>query len=133
MDSRKTLEGDVLGDGVQTPPVQDVTPGWIGRNRRTLERGRNLTRALMVVAPPPARVPLAVVSIAADMALLADDVRRCGEDRGRGGLRAGALVLEGAAVLAVTRFAPARLAANLSGIEAARRAIDKMARGRAHP
>ncbi|MEM0991040.1 MAG: hypothetical protein AAGK00_19400 [Pseudomonadota bacterium] len=125
MDDRKALEGEVLQETVEVPPVHDVTPGWVGRNRRALERGRNLTRALMVVAPPQVRVPLAVASLVTDVVLLSDDLGRRREDRVVGGVRGAALALEGVAVLATTRFAPLRLAANLGGIEAARRALER--------
>ena len=131
--TRKVLEGEILGDEVDHPPVHDVTPGWIGRNRRVLEKGRNLTRALMIVAPPPARIPLAVASLAADAVLLADEMQRRMEERERGTLRVAALALEGAAVLAVTRFAPARLAANVGGIEIARRTVDRLIAREARP
>lgn len=123
--TRKALEGDVLEDGVDVPPAHDVTPGWVGRNRLLLERGRNVTRAMMIVAPPPVRIPLAVASLAADALLLADDMGRRREDQAIGGVRGAALALEGVAVFAATRFAPLRLAANLGGIEAARRALER--------
>lgn len=122
---RRTLEGDILDDGIEVPPAHDVTPGWIGRNRTAIERGRNLARVLMVAVPPPVRIPLAVASLAADAVLIADDLQRRREEPHKAGLRGGALVLEGAVVLASTRFAPARLVANLAGIEAARKALGK--------
>ena len=127
MTDRKVLEGEVMDDAAGTPPVHDVTPGWIGRNRVVFERGRNVSRALMVVAPPPARLALAAVSVAADAALLADDMRRRAAGREEGTVKAGALILEGAALLAMSRFAPARLAANLGAIEGARKVLDRLA------
>ena len=123
---RKALEGEVLEEDVDVPPAHDVTPGWVGRNRETLEKGRNIARVLMVAAPPPVRIPLAVASLAADAVLLADDFKRRREEPHLAGLRGGALVLEGAVVLAATRFAPARLVANLAGVEAARRAVSRL-------
>ncbi|MEM7742284.1 MAG: hypothetical protein AAF409_01125 [Pseudomonadota bacterium] len=126
MGDQKTLEGEILEDGTDVPPVHDVTPGWIGRNRQTLEKGRNLTRVLMVAAPPPVRVPLAVASLAADALLIADDLQRRRDEPHLTSLRGGALVLEGAAMLAATRFAPARLVANLAGIEAARKVVARV-------
>lgn len=119
---------EILDESVEIPPVHDVTPGWIGRNRTTIERGRNFSRALMLVAPPPARIAFGAVSVAADALLLADEMGRRLEEREQGSLRAGALVLEGAALIAISRFAPARLAANLAGIEAARTALVRLQR-----
>ncbi len=124
----KLLNGEVLEDGAEVPPAHDVTPGWIGRNRQAIERGRGVARALLLVAPPPARLALGALSIAADAVLLADELGRRMEDRPRGGLRAASLVLEGAAVLASSRLAPARLAAHLAGIEAARHVLGRVAR-----
>jgi hypothetical protein len=121
------LTGEVPDEGAEVPPAHDVTPGWIGRNRQAIERGRRVARALVLVAPPPARLALAAVSVAADAVLLADELGRRLEDGRSGRLRTAALVLEGAAVLAASRLAPARLAANLAGIEAARRVLDRAA------
>lgn len=120
------LKGEVLDDAASVPPVHDVTPGWIGRNRATIETGRRMSRALMVLAPPPARLALGAVSVMADAALLADDMTRRRGDLKDGAVTGGALVLEGLAVVAMSRFAPARLAANLAGIEAARTALARL-------
>ena len=120
------IEGLILDETDETPPVHDVTPGWVGRNRDSIERGRNLTRALMLVAPPPARIAMGAISVAADALLLADEVNRRLEDRERGAVRAGALVMEGITLVAVSRFAPAKLAANLAGIEAVRGALARI-------
>ncbi|MEL6219052.1 MAG: hypothetical protein AAFR79_11390 [Pseudomonadota bacterium] len=127
------LKGEILIEGTPDPEARDVTPGWVARNRGAIERARNIARAMIVPAPPPVRIALGAATVAADALLLADDMRRRGEDREVGVLRAGALVLEGAAVLAVSRFAPARLAANLAGIEAARRMFEHAARRESTP
>ncbi|MEM7670496.1 MAG: hypothetical protein AAF317_15400 [Pseudomonadota bacterium] len=124
------LIGEPLPDDAPDPDAHDVTPGWIGRNRQAIERGRQVSRALILVAPPPARLALAAVSVAADAALLADEMKRRLRERDDGPVRAGALVLEGAALFAMSRFAPARLAANLAMIEAARTALDRATGGR---
>lgn len=118
-----------MGETAEIPPVTDVTPGWVGRNRVVFERGRDVTRVLMLAAPPPARVALAAVSLGADAILIADDVRRLRAERGDAALRTGALVLEGVALAASTRFAPARLAANLGAIEVARQMLDRVRKG----
>jgi hypothetical protein len=123
----ESLKGEILGDDVAVPPVHDVTPGWIGRNRTAIETGRNVTRALMVLAPPPARVALGVASVTADALLLADDYGRRRGDLKDGAVTGAALALEGIALMAMTRFAPARLAANIAGIEALRSALAKVA------
>lgn len=119
-------EGQILDETDEVPPVHDVTPGWVGRNRDAIERGRNLTRALMLVAPPPARIAMGAVSVAADALLLADEVQRRLEDPQNGTIRAGALISEGVMLVAISKFAPARLAANLAGIEAARGALARL-------
>ncbi|MBY8977052.1 hypothetical protein KHP62_14640 [Rhodobacteraceae bacterium NNCM2] len=123
----KPLHGDTLPEDAPDPEAYDVTPGWIGRNRASIERGRNLGRMLMLVAPPPARLALAAVSVAADAVLLANDVKRRMKDPAEGAVGASVLALEGAALLAMSRFAPARLAANLAGIEAVRAAVKRAA------
>ncbi|MEM9370103.1 MAG: hypothetical protein AAGA26_02980 [Pseudomonadota bacterium] len=125
------LSGEPLPNDAPDPEAHDVTPGWVGRNRAAIEQGRRLSRALVLLAPPPARLALAAVSVAADAVLLADEVKRRLKDRDEGAVRAGAIVLEGAALLAMSRFAPARLAANLAMIEGARAALDRATGGRA--
>ncbi|MEO1491399.1 MAG: hypothetical protein AAFV19_04510 [Pseudomonadota bacterium] len=114
-----------MDDRAEVPPVADVTPGWIGRNRRPIERGRDLSRVLMLAAPPPARVALAFASLGADALLIADDLKRRRAENGETAMRTGALVLEGVATLAATRFAPVRLAANLGAIEVARQMFER--------
>ena len=125
-DPQNPLEGEILSETEVAPKAHDVTPGWVSRNRVALERVRSVTRAVMIVAPPPARIPLAVASLAADAALLTADIRRRREDVESGGLKGAVLALEGAALLAATRFAPVRLAANVGAIEAARQAAERL-------
>ncbi|MEL6478253.1 MAG: hypothetical protein AAFR17_13075 [Pseudomonadota bacterium] len=122
----EALEAEILPPDHPDPEARDVTPGWIGRHRVLIERGRQVSRAFIPLAPPPARLALAGVSVAADVLLLADDLRRRGDMAEEGPLRAGALVLEGAALAAMSRYAPARLARNLAGIEAARAALSRL-------
>ncbi|MEM1385859.1 MAG: hypothetical protein AAF713_17040 [Pseudomonadota bacterium] len=122
----KAIEGEVLEDRTPDPAASDVTPGWIGRNREHIERGRQLSRALIIVAPPPARLALAAVSVAADGLLLADDLRRRDLEPGAGGVKAGSIVLEGLALAAMSRFAPTALARNLVAIETARTALNRL-------
>ena len=126
---RRVLEGDVLGESDVVPPSHDVTPGWIARNRDWLERGRRLTHAAMFVAPPPARIALGFVSIAADAVMMIDEYGRMRGDKRRAAGDAAVLGLEGLALFAATRFAPARLAVSLGGIEATRSALNKWRRG----
>lgn len=129
----EALEGEILEDGIVAPDTHDVTPGWISRNRTTLTRASNVTRTLMLVAPPPLRIPLALASLAANSALWAEDVRRRREDARTGGLRGAALALEGAAMLAASRYAPVRLAASIGAIEMARNVTNRMLGARAKP
>lgn len=126
MIDRQILEGEVLNDADDVPPAADITPGWVGRNRETLEAGRQVTRALMVIAPPPARIALGAASLVADGVLMADEyTRRRGDVRKAPGELA-AFGLEGLALMAASKFAPARLAASIGGIEMAREALRKL-------
>ena len=118
--------GEILEEHTVVPPAHDVTPGWVGRNRDLLETGRRVTRALMIVAPPPARFALGAASLMADAALMVDEYGRRRGDLREGAGDAAALTLEGLALMAATRFAPARLAASLGGIEAARSTLQKI-------
>ena len=126
---RTVLEGDILHNGDLVPPAHDVTPGWIARNRHWLEHGRRLTHTAMIVAPPPARIVLGFVSIAADATLMIDEYGRKRGDKRRAAGDAAVLGLEGLALFAATKFAPARLAVSLGGIEAMRSALNKWRSG----
>lgn len=127
----ETLEGVVLGEDAPEAAARDVTPGWIGRNRQSFETARTLSRAAIPFAPPPARLALAGVSVAVDALLLAEDMRRQGLEREEFALGAVSVVLEGAAIAAMSRHAPGRLARNLAGIEAARRVLTRVRESRA--
>ncbi len=107
---RTPLEGEVLGDGTPDPDARDVTPGWITRRRDLIRNGRTLAQTLAFAVPQPhLRLALTAATIAADGLTLADDLRR-GVLDGRGaGVRASRLALEGALLLAATRFAPSLL------------------------
>ena len=120
------LEGEILGREVPDPEAREVTPGWVTRNRGLILKGRTVARALMIAAPPPARLAFAAASVAADGLLLAEDVRRGLLDRKAAGLRAGGLVLEGAALVAATRFAPAILVRHRARLAAARSVLNRM-------
>lgn len=122
-----TQDPELLPPEAPDPKAHDVTPGWVGRNRAAIERASTLGRAAMIVAPPPIRIALAGATIAMDAAVLTSDLRRRNKEAAKGSMEAGALVLEAAAMVAMTRFAPARLAANLVGIEAMRQALRKAA------
>ena len=118
---------ELLPPEAPDPTAHDVTPGWIGRNRVAIERASSLGRAAMVVAPPPLRIALAGATIAMDAAVLTSELRCRTKEAPKGAMEAGALVMEAAAMVAMTRFAPARLAMNLAGIEAMRRALRQAA------
>jgi len=120
------LEGEILGSEVPDPEAREVTPGWITRNRDLILKGRSVARALIIAAPPPARLAFAAASVAADGLLLAEDVRRGLLDRKVAGLRAGGLALEGAALIAATRFAPAILVRHASRLAAARSILNRL-------
>ncbi len=118
---------ELLPPDAPDPDAHDVTPGWIGRNREAFQRVSTLGRAAIVFTPPPVRIALAGATVALDIAVLTSDMRRRNKETTQGALEAGALVLEAATVVAMSRFAPARLAANLVGIETMRRALRKAA------
>ncbi|MDH3666412.1 MAG: hypothetical protein OEN23_05735 [Paracoccaceae bacterium] len=103
---KPALEGEILGNEIPDPGTREVTPGWITRNRDLIRKGQSVARALIVVAPPPARLALAAASTAADGLLLAADFRRGLIDGKTAGVRAGEVALEGAAIIAATRLAP---------------------------
>lgn len=126
---RAALEGDILDERELVPPAHDITPGWIARNRGWLENGRRLTHTLMVVAPPPARIALGFVSIAADAVLMVDEYGRKRGDKRRAAGDAAVLGFGGLALFAATRFAPARLAVSLGGIEATRSVLNRWRNG----
>lgn len=106
--------------------------GWIGRNRTALLEARRLAAGIAMLAPPPARIPLALGCLAIEGVLLAEEARTGARD-GRGvGLRAAALLLETGTLVAATRLAPAALARGAPVLVAARRVVARIeaARGR---
>ena len=120
------LEGDILGAEAPDPEAREVTPGWITRNRDVILKGRSVARALIIAAPPPARLAFAAASVAADGLLLAEDVRRGTIDRRAASLRASGLMLEGAALIAATRFAPTILVRHGAKLAAARSVLNRL-------
>ncbi|MGF1501194.1 MAG: hypothetical protein ACFBSD_05190 [Paracoccaceae bacterium] len=112
---------DILDEDAPDPRARDVTPGWIARHRARIEAGRQAALVLLPFAPFPARLPLAALSVAAEGVLLAEEWRT-GRIEGRNArLRAWRIAGEGAALLAVSRAAPAVLRRNR---ETVRRAAD---------
>jgi len=122
-DERIVLEGEILGETAPDPEARDATPGWLTRHRELILEGRAVVLALSAAAPPPLRIALAAASVAADGLMLAEDFRRGAVDGRAARLRLGRIALEGAAVLAATRFAPAILARHRHHIAAAGAAI----------
>ena len=100
------LEGEILEERVPDPEAREVTPGWVTRNRDLITRGQAVARSLIIIAPPPARLALAAAAAVADGVLLATDFRRGLVDLRSAGVRAGGIALEGATIMAATRFAP---------------------------
>jgi len=121
-----TLEGEILGGEVPDPEAREVTPGWVTRNRDLILKSRSVARALIIAAPPPARLAFAAASVAADGLLLAEDVRRGLLDRKAASIRAGGLVLEGATLIAATRFAPSILLRHRARLAAARSVLNRL-------
>jgi len=120
------LEGEILRDDAPDPEAREVTPGWITRNRHLILRGRRMAQTLALAAPPPARLALAALAVAAEGAVLAADARRGAISGRTAGLRAGSLALEGLAILAATRFASAALARHGRHIGTARTVLDRL-------
>ncbi len=121
------LEGEILDRGAPDPDSREITPGWITRNRDVILRGRVLVQALAVGAPPPARLLLAAIAVAAEGVVLAADARRGSVDAGAAARRAGTLLLEGATLIAASCLAPASLARQGARLRAARAALNRLA------
>jgi hypothetical protein len=120
------LEGEILGEEIPDPEAREATPGWVTRNRGHILRGRALAQALMVAAPPPARLALAAAAVAAEGLVLAADTRRGAMDAKAALRRAGILALESTAILAATRFAPSVLARHGHRLRAAHAALGRV-------
>ena len=110
------LEGEIVGDEDPGPRERgwqpEPEPSWIERNRGFIEQGKTLAQTALVVSPPPARLALAALSVAADGMLLAEDMRTGRIDRDHARWRAGGIALETLALVAASRLAPAVLARN---------------------
>lgn len=117
---RQALEAELLGRDAPDPEARDVTPGWVSRNRALILRGRAMAQALSLAAPLHFRLALTAAGIAADGLLFAEDWRRGALDGRAARNRAGRLALEGAAVFAASRLAPALMTRHRARIEAAR-------------
>jgi hypothetical protein len=124
------LEGEVLGSGIPDPEAREITPGWVTRNRDLILKGRSVARSLVIAAPPPARLVFAAASVVADGLLLAEDSRRGLIDRKTACVRAGGLVLDGAALIAASRFAPAMMVRNRGKLSAARSVLNRLNQNR---
>lgn len=130
------LDGEVLDKGDPGPRGADEEPprpSWIERNRGLVEQGKTLAATAVVVAPPPARLALAALTVMADGVLLAEDVRTGKIDRDRARLRAGGIALEGLALVAASRLAPAILARNQTRLKTVRNIVRRMEAGPGKP
>ncbi|MGF1447412.1 MAG: hypothetical protein ACFBRM_14610 [Pikeienuella sp.] len=103
-------------------------PGWIARNRARLEQAKALGAQAVLVAPLPARVPLAGACLAIDAALLAEDARTGAIPRNKLGLRGAGLALEAVTLVAATRRAPTALKLAAPRLLAARRLLTRLER-----
>lgn len=117
---RRSLTGELLEDEAPDPKARDVTPGWITRHRERIRRGRDVAQALIVAVPPPVRLALTAVTIAADGLVLAEDLRRGVLDGRAARGHAGRLLIDAVALFATTRFAPAIIARHKARVAAAR-------------
>lgn len=117
-----------------TPGGEDARrvrgPGWVSRNRAALATARRLGATVVMVAPPPARIPLALACLAIDGALWAEDARRGGRDGTGLALGGAGLALEAVALAAAMASAPAALARHAPRLLAARRILARIEAGR---
>ncbi|MEO0820578.1 MAG: hypothetical protein AAF074_09155 [Pseudomonadota bacterium] len=130
------LEGEILGEEDPGPreDARDVPlPGWVARNRETIERGREAAQAFVPFAPPPARLALIAASLAAEGLLTAEDARMGRLTASAAGLRAAGIVLDGLGAAAGARRGPKALVANARRIAAIRAALGRIDRGRNMP
>lgn len=101
-------------------------PGWVSRNREALATARRLGAAVVMVAPPPARIPLALACLAIDGALWAEEARRGARDGAGLALGGAGLALDAAAMAAAMASAPAALARQAPRLIAARRILAQL-------
>ncbi|MEO1469088.1 MAG: hypothetical protein AAFV86_08530 [Pseudomonadota bacterium] len=99
---------------------------WIARNRDLVEQGRETVQILIPFAPPQARVPLIVASLAAEGLLTLDDHRRGAVPAGRARLRGAGLLLDGIGIVAATASAPPALARQARRIAALRTVVSRL-------
>lgn len=129
------LEGEILDREDPGPRGEDEPeppePSWIERNRGFIEQGKTLAQTVLIVSPPPARLALAALAVAADGVLLAEDMRSGKLDRSQARMRAGGIALEGLALFAASRLAPAVLARNQLKLRRARDILSRMEAGKA--
>lgn len=124
------LEGEIVEQDDPGPRERgwepEPGPSWIERNRGFIEQGKTLAQTVLLVSPPPARIALAALSIAADGVLLAEDLRAGRLDRSHARWRAGGIAIEGLALLAASRLAPAVLARNQLRLRKIREVVSRM-------
>lgn len=101
-------------------------PGWITRNHARLATARRLGASAVIVAPPHARIPLALACLAIDAALWAEETRRGTRARLDLTVSGAGLALEAAALAAATAAAPAALARQAPRLLAARRLLARL-------
>ncbi|MEM7499642.1 MAG: hypothetical protein AAF371_16840 [Pseudomonadota bacterium] len=128
---RSLLEGEVLDREAPGPragarSIRD--PGWVGRNRDTIERGRDAVQFLMPFLPPPLRLGAVAASLAAQGLLTVEDARTGRARRGEAGLTGLGLALDAATLLASTRAAPVRLVRQAGRLAVARAVVARFER-----
>ena len=129
---KDVLDGEILDKddpGPQGARDEPPPPTWIERNRGLIEQGKTLAQTAIIVSPPPARLALAALSVVADGILLREDMRTGKIDRDRARLRVGGIAIEGLALVAASRLAPAILARNRSRLKTAKDIVSRMEKG----
>ncbi|MEL6766319.1 MAG: hypothetical protein AAFP17_04000 [Pseudomonadota bacterium] len=111
-EAAESLDGEVLepeAPGPRSGARRIRNPGWVGRNRDAIERGRDAAHMLLPFMPPPVRLGMVAASLAAQGLLTAEDARTGRARGGEAGLTGLGLALDAATLLASTKLAPVRL------------------------
>ena len=127
---RDWLEGEIVGEDDPGPRAEgwapEPGPNWIERNRGFIEQSKTVAQTALMFSPPPARLALAALSVAADGVLLAEDMRTGKLDRDHARWRAGGIALETLTLVAASRLAPTVLARNHVRLRKLRSVVGKM-------
>ncbi|MEM7529426.1 MAG: hypothetical protein AAF416_17440 [Pseudomonadota bacterium] len=125
----ETVDGEILNSDAPGPKDDARTvrgPGWIGRNRALIEKGRDTARIVLPLAPPPVRLGLVAASLAADGLLTLEDARTGRTERGEAGMRGVGLALDALTLAASARIAPAAVIRQAGRIATLRAVVSRL-------